>query len=462
MKTLDECVEALRQEIIESVQALVRIKSVQGKALPGMPFGENVSKALSAALEIARKQGFNTVDMEGYLGFAEYGTGEEYVAVLGHVDVVPEGSGWSYEPYGAQIDNGRIYGRGTIDDKGPIMAALFALKAIKNANLSLSKKVRIIFGTNEETGSRDMDYYNDKQHPPIAGFTPDGCFPVIFAEKGGLKFSISKSLNKQLGPIKILSINAGERINIVPNICEAELSADNPEQIEQLCSEFARKNNAEISTMRGDGKIIVKAYGLSAHASKPHLGKNAAMLMLAFLGELDLCSDIKDYLQKVNRYIGFDTTGKGLDIAFEDEVSGALTLNVGLLRMNENKISLTCDVRYPVTVDKEKILGSLNNAVNKLELSLDEVMIGNALYYRQNDKLVNTLLESFNTYTGLKAEPLAIGGGTYAKHMANIVAFGPQFPDEPDMCHQADEYIDIDKLILSTKIYAKAIYELAK
>lgn len=180
---LNERIEELREEIIKSTQDLVKIKSVEEEAKEGKPFGEGVAKTLDRALEISSELGFKTVNMDGYVGYAEYGEGEDYVAVLAHLDVVPEGDGWIHPPYGAEIHDGKMYGRGTMDDKGPIMSALYGLKAIKDLKLPLSKKVRIIFGTDEETGSEDIAYYLQREKAPIAGFTPDAEYPIIYAEK---------------------------------------------------------------------------------------------------------------------------------------------------------------------------------------------------------------------------------------------------------------------------------------
>ena len=180
---LDKKVEELRDEFLNSLVEILKINSVEGKKLPGMPFGEGPNEALEKALEICDDLGFTTVNLDGYVGYAEYGTGEDYVAVLGHLDVVPEGDGWIYPPYGAEIHDGKLYARGVMDDKGPIFAALYGLKAIKDLGLSLSKRVRIIFGTNEESGSHDMPYYVEREKQPVAGFTPDGMFPIINGEK---------------------------------------------------------------------------------------------------------------------------------------------------------------------------------------------------------------------------------------------------------------------------------------
>lgn len=198
MEVLYKKIDQLRDDIIKSTQEICRIRSVESDGKEGMPFGEGVNEALEYALNLSKKLGFKTQNIDGYVGYAEYGEGEDYVAVLGHLDIVPEGDGWIYPPYEAQIHDGKIYARGAVDDKGPIIAALYGLYAIKELGLKLNKKVRIIYGTNEETGCSDMQYYLKKEKSPVLGFTPDSDFPLIFAEKGITIFDIVKEFRKSL------------------------------------------------------------------------------------------------------------------------------------------------------------------------------------------------------------------------------------------------------------------------
>ncbi|MDF2501225.1 MAG: diguanylate cyclase [Anaerosporomusa subterranea] len=460
---LEKAVELQRDALIKSTQEILAIRSVENNAVNGSPFGEDVGLALDRALQIANRLGFRTVNLNGYVGYAEYGSGEDYVAVLGHLDVVPEGSGWTYLPYGGEIHDGKLYGRGSTDDKGPTMAALFGLAAIKDLNLPLSKRVRIIFGTNEETGSKDLQYYAAREKPPVAGFTPDASFPVIYAEKGGCKFRLSKNLSAGISAVRLLTLNAGERVNIVPNRAEAVLVADEPQKLLKACAAFAARHNAKIdASLAADGSVCLVSHGKAAHASLPHQGVNAAMQLLAFLAECELPTDLLSYCQAITTAIGKETDGSSLGIAYRDDESGNLTLNAGLLRFIDNQISLTCDVRFPVTWSGEQVVERVRIAADRLGIDVESASFGKPLFFAKDHPLVATLQRVFREATGSDVEPIAIGGGTYAKHLANTVAFGPQFPDQPDLCHQADEYIALDDLVLCAKIYAYAIYELAK
>jgi succinyl-diaminopimelate desuccinylase len=323
--------------------------------------------------------------------------------------------------------------------------------------------VRIIFGTNEETGSKDMQYYAKREKPPIAGFTPDAAFPVIHAEKGSCKFVLAKQLSHQVAPVCLRTLNAGERVNIVPDYAEATVTAAEPQKLLAACADFAaRKNIALTASFGTDGALHLISRGKAAHASLPHTGVNAAMQLLAFLAECDMAADLTTYLQSIVKAVGLETDGSSLGVAYRDDDSGSLTLNAGLLRFIDGKISLTCDVRFPVTWSGEQLVQRLSLAADRFGFDLESTNFGKPLFFPKDHALIATLQQVFSESTGTAAEPIAIGGGTYAKHLPNTVAFGPQFPGQPDLCHQTDEYISLDDLVLCAKIYARAIYELAK
>jgi succinyl-diaminopimelate desuccinylase len=461
---INKKIDELKEGIIRSSQELVKIKSIEEESKEGMPYGEGVAKALAKALEISEELGFKTVNMDGYVGYAEYGDGEDYVAVLGHLDVVPEGNGWIYPPYGAEIHGGKMYGRGTMDDKAPLVAALYGLKAIKDLNLPLSKKVRILFGTNEETGSKEMPYYMKKEKAPVSGFTPDGQYPIIYAEKGITIFDAFKTLDaKGTGDVVIKSMAGGQRANMVPDYCEALVSAKNPEALVKAAAEFKNKTAHDVKAEVKDGMVVIKSTGIGAHGSLPHLGKNAIMQMFKFLGELPMGKcDIADYINFFNKYVGLETDGKSIGIGLEDKESGKLSFNVGTISMDAEKVSMALNLRYPVTLKYEDMLNPFNEKIKTAGIRVENMMHQKPLFFPADHPLIKSLQKVYTEQTGKEAELLAIGGGTYAKEMPNIVAFGPIFPGKPDLDHQANEYIEIDDLMLNAKIYSHAIYELAK
>lgn len=461
---INERVEELREEVIKSVQDLIRIKSVEEESKEGMPFGEGPAKALNAALDLSKSLGFNVVNLDNYIGYAEYGTGEEYVGVLGHLDVVPEGDGWIYPPYGAEIHDDKIFGRGTLDDKGPMVAALYGLKAVVDSGAKLSKRVRIIFGTNEETGCGEVAHYLKTNKPPVCGFTPDGQYPIINGEKGITIFEVVKDLNnKQSGDIIINKITGGNRPNMVPSYCEAEITAKDSNSLVETVNEFAKKTSYELKAEVNGDKVIVKSMGVSAHGSTPHVGKNAIMQLFALIGELNIeKSDIKDYIDFFNTYVGMETDGKKFGVGLEDKVSGKLSFNVGTIKMDENKVSMELNLRYPVTFKYEDMIKPFEERINGTGIRIENMSKSSPLYFEESHPLIKTLQKVYEDCTGQEATLLSIGGGTYAKQIPNMVAFGPIFPGKPDLDHQANECIEIEDLIANTKIYANAIYELAK
>lgn len=464
MMQINQKVDEYQEELIKSVQELVRIRSLQEEAEEGRPFGPEVAKALDKALVISQALGFKTVNMDGYIGYAEYGEGEDYVAVLGHLDIVPEGDGWLYPPYGAEIHDGKIYGRGTMDDKAPLVAALYGLKALKDLMLPLGKRVRIIFGTNEESGCGEMEHYLEREKAPVAGFTPDAEYPVIYAEKGITMFDIVKELRSHgNGEAVVTYIKGGQRANMVPDYCEAGVSVQDKAEIVQAAEKFVGHTGYDVKAEIQDELVVIKSRGVSAHGSLPQLGKNAIMQMFKFLGSLPLGqSDLAEFINFFNIHAGFETDGKSFGLGLEDKESGKLSFNVGTIAMQEDKVRMALNLRYPVTFKYEDMMEPFQEKLQGTGIRVENMMHQKPLYFPADHPLIKSLQKVYSEQTGEEANLLAIGGGTYAKEMPNIVAFGPILPGEPDLDHQANEYIGIEHLLLNAKIYAHAIYELAR
>lgn len=461
---INKIIEELKDDLIDSTAELVKIKSIEGEAKEGKPYGEGVANALEKALEVSEKLGFKTVNVDGYVGYAEYGEGDEYVGVLGHLDLVPEGDGWKYPPYAAEIHDGKMYGRGTTDDKGPIMAALYGLKAIKEAKLPLSKRVRILFGTNEETGSNEIEHYLAKEKPPVLGFTPDAEYPIIYAEKGITIFDVVKKLEiKNDKAIKLKYIKGGQASNMVPDYCEAGIECPDTDMIIRSVEYCSNRNGIELTAEEKGGLVVVKSFGLSAHGSTPEIGKNAIMQMFKFLAELPLghCDELQ-FIRFFNNNVGNETDGKSFGVDLEDEPSGKLSFNVGTISMENNEIKMALNLRYPVTYKAEDLMEKFNKKIEGTGIKVENFQDQKPLYFDDKHPLIKSLQKVYKEQTGKEPELLAIGGGTYAKEMPNIVAFGPLFPGEPDVIHKKDEYIELENLVLNAKIYGHAIYELAK
>ncbi len=446
---------AHEDEIVQSLAVLIRIPSVEGEASEKAPYGEESARCLREMLGLCTRLGFQTCDMDNRVGWCEYGEGEEMVAVLGHLDVVPAGEGWQEaEPFSGTVKNGRIYGRGAMDDKGPVVAAVYALAALKDAGFVPSKRVRILFGTNEETGCGDMEWYRSHGGEiPVMGFTPDAEYPVINGEKGIINFSCKRGFH-QAGEYRLLKFEGGIASNVSPDYACAEFSCP---------SDAAGMIDApQVTVTPTKDGIRVEAFGVAAHGSTPELGENAIGRLARALTALPLEGDLADCIAYIAERIGMETRGESIGLAMRDELSGELTVNLGVAKGDEDGITLTFSIRYPVTKKYDEVYSRLSRALSLGGFEKTDLLHMPAIYMPPESTLVKTLCRVYEEHTGEKAVPKCIGGGTYAKEMPNTVAFGPVFPGDEVREHKPDEFIEIKRLMQNAEMYASAIYELAK
>lgn len=459
MEKLIENIEKNKDEIIENTREILKIKSVEDKSQANMPFGKGVNDSLEYVLKLCEKLGFKTCNLDNYLGYAEYGEGEQMMGILVHLDVVPEGNNWSYPPYGAEIDNGKIYARGAIDDKGPAMASIYALKMVKDLGIKLNKRVRIIFGTNEETDWKCMDYYKQKEEIPDFGFTPDAEFPVINGEKGIVHYRLSKEV-KNDSKIYIMELNGGQRVNMVPDRAEIELYFDDMfmNYIQEMKEEI---KGTDYEYKRNGIKFRIISKGISSHGSTPQFGINAITKLFGMIDKIiDRDCELKKLVSEITQTIGMDYTGKGLDCNFSDEESGDLTLNLGKVSYDKGIVDFDIDIRYPISVDKEEIKKNIESKLPGYKVV--ELDSKRPIYISPNDDFVKTLLEVYREATNdLESEPMVIGGGTYARAFDNMVAFGAIYPGQEILAHEKDEFIEVDHLLKLVEIYSRAIIKLA-
>lgn len=454
---LKEAVRSYEDALLKSLQESIRIPSVEGESTEQYPSGEAVQQCLEHALKTAEDLGFAVTDLDHYVGWCEYGEGEEMVAVLGHLDVVPAGEGWTVDPFGGEIRDGKIWGRGTMDDKGPTIAALYALAALRDTGLPLKRRIRILMGTSEETSPRDMKYYHSHSGEiPVMGFTPDGEYPVINGEKGLITVAFSRKY-AQDQDVKILEIHGGSAPNVVPASAWAKIQCT-PEIAE--C--YAGQSNDQIRYTPQEGGMLIEATGVSAHGATPELGTNAIGLLVHALSKLPLSADTLEWISFLDEKIGLDTYGTELGIALEDEISGKLSFNFGTMRADDSQVTIQVNYRYPVTKKYEDCAPILDAKMSEAGFIKGDERHKESLYVPEDSKLVQTLMNVYREQTGSDASPKSIGGGTYAKAIPNIVAFGPIFPGDEVREHKPDEFMEIDKLMKNAQIIAEAMYQLAK
>ena len=450
-RKIHELIDNCREDYIRMLQSWIRIPSVKGEAAPGAPFGKDVRSMLDRAAEDAREMGFAVRGFDGYACDVTLGDADEKIAVLGHLDVVPVGDGWTKPPFEGLIENGRIYGRGTNDDKGPALASLFAMKAIRDAGIPLKKGIRLILGCDEESGWEDMEYYGAHERIPDVGFSPDAAFPLINTEKGMVVLAL-RAPAAETG-LRILEMSAGDRVNVIPGECRA--LAEGGAELAEKARAYAEKTGLPYTAEVTDRGVLLTATGIPGHSAYPEGKRNAIGMMLLLLRELGAEGPAATLAEAV----GLEHDGKSLGCACRDEVSGELTCNMGILRLEKGEWYGTLDLRCPVAADQEKLIRAAAEHLPGFTVETDTQKPPH--HVPADSTLVKSLLAAYGEETGLEGEPMSTGGGTYAKVLKQGVAFGALFPDEEDLAHQADEYEEIDRLMLAMKIYANALIRLA-
>lgn len=413
------------------------------------PFGEENKHALKFILEYAEKDGFSTKNDKNYAGHIEFGKGKEILGILAHLDVVPvDGQNWKTNPFVLNIQDDKLYGRGTMDDKGPLVCSYLAMKLLKDQGFTPNKKVRLIMGCDEESGSRCLTHYFKKHELPNLGFSPDADFPLIYGEKAHMTYNFEGNLDDTE---IITEFDCGKRYNVVPATAMMKLKKD----LKKEYLAYLEKNHYQ-------GKVendTYYAYGLSSHAMVPQNGLNASFILFSFLNEV-APSTLSNFFVK---YLTFDPFGKKLGYDIYDEQMKELTSNVGLVQIHDQKVFIGIDCRVPRPSHEEIMRKQITKAAESANLIVNVLGFGGFHYVDPNSVLVTTLMKVYKEVTGdSEAEPITIGGGTYAKFIDHAVAYGPLMPGREDVCHIADEYMRLDDFKNAILIYAKAIYELTK
>ncbi|MEC0179099.1 dipeptidase PepV [Paenibacillus favisporus] len=469
-----EMAEEREEALIEDLSGLLRIDSVYDPDTsgPGQPMGQGVAEALQYMLDLCAAEGFRVRNLDGYVGYAEFGpeSAENYVAVLSHLDVVPASGKWTTPPFEPSVRGGKIFARGAEDDKGPAMAAFYGLKIVKDMGLPLKHRIRLIFGTDEERTGKCMQKYNELEPAPICGFTPDADFPIVRAEKGQINtrllFKPIEESDSSGYEYRLRLFTAGEVANSVPEGARAEVAGDAgslsamQKAYEDYCASEGQKGSFEIDA---DGQTAsLSLTGKTAHGMEPQLGINAGLKLIHFLKEFSFPSGAEHYLHTVDALMYGDIYGRAFGIAMEDQITGPLTVNTGLLKYDpEGESYFHINLRYPVCGNQADILENIGVRASACGLEIEPPSLKHPHCVPDDHPMIEALQRVYEAETGQPAELLSTGGGTYAAYIANGVAFGPVFPGMANSAHQRNEHIDIDALIRSTAIYARAMHELA-
>ncbi len=455
--------------IISDIREIVAVPSVRGEAVPGAPFGPGPKAAMEKFVEIGARLGFRAWAFEDQVGIAEFGDESlpEMIAILAHVDVVPTDEGWSCDPWQGKIEDGMVYGRGVADDKGEAISVLHALKALSDEGVRLGRRVRVIVGTNEESGCKAIArYVAAGQEIPVAGFTTDSQFPLIYAEKGIITVTCSAPFAAgSNAEFQIMSIDSGVAANAVPSRAVAVLKVAPRAQkrLDRAVEDFAAPRDTKLDCEKtGDDEYKLTMEGLSYHGARPQYGANAAANLVKFMRLLDVGGEQGAFLDKIDTLVGDQTRGENLGALLYDDVAGYTSLCWGTLKTEGEKITCMLNYRYPVTYSLKPVSEKFCKALTDAGFEITAYRGTEALYMPEDCDLVKKLMKVYQDETGdMESRPLCIGGGTYAKVMPNILAFGSTFPGEDTHIHEVDERWSIENIMKHTHIMAAAIAALA-
>lgn len=446
-------------EFVEALTPLIAINSVTGEAAPGMPFGPGPAAALDAALALARKWGMQTAEDEGYVGLADLNDKEDLLHILAHLDIVAAGDHWDTDPFTLVRDGDLIYGRGTDDDKGPAVSALLAMRCVKELGIPLKGNVKLILGTDEESGSGDLAHYYGAHPFAPYSVTPDSSFPVTNIEKATYAPAFSQRWEPQpAAENQLISLRGGIRVNVAPGDCTAALRGMSKADVEAAMVEVCQKTGVRFEAREEGGILTIQATGVQAHASRPQDGQNAITAMLELLAKLPLAQDTAAAaVGHLNRFFPYgDNHGEALGIAAEDAISGKTTVTLSILELGETGFSARFDSRDALCATKESTQGVTESTFGALGWNCTG-SFGPGHHVDENSDFIRVLLDTYEEFSGRKGYCEAIGGGTYVHHIPGGVAYGAGEHDFDSRLHGPNERARISQLLLTAEIYAAVI-----
>ena len=450
-----------KEDLLKDLFELLSVRSILGTDITEeTPFGSGPREALDLILSFGKRDGYKTKLVENKAGHIEVGQGEELFGILGHVDVVPVvEADWTSHPFKPEIRDGKIFARGSLDDKGPTMAAYYAVKLLDKLGVKWNKRVRVIIGSDEETGFRCVEAYFKHEEQPASGFTPDAMFPLVYAEKARATFDHKLKFLVEDGNYnyKLVKFNGGQVLNMVIASAKAELVGEVSDIKEKFENFLAKEKLEGEVTVEDTIKLTLK--GKAAHGSTPQFGINGATKLAEFLSTLGLDNNGKNFIDYIVEKLANDPFGEKLGIDYSDDEMGEATYNYGILDYDlEKKVGIvSTDCRHPKKFDLVDRL----NGIKVDNIDIEVTSTKEAHYVPKDDELVTTLMDVYRKHTGdTKNDAFVLGGGTYARCLKKGVAFGLLFPGKEDTMHQANEYLEVEDLLLATAIYAEGIYKL--
>jgi len=461
-QNIENWFNAHSEDMMGDLGRLVGINSIKGAAEEGAPYGAESREALSLAKSMLETRGFAVSDFEDIMITADLGPSPPLMGILAHLDIVAAGDGWETDPFEMVVKEGKIFGRGVIDDKGPAVAAMYAMYCARELCPELKSGVRLILGSGEETGLEDITQYLSKNEPPPHVFSPDSHYPMINIEKGRFAQFFSASWEKEPSLPRVVAITGGKTMNVVPNRTEAVIEGMLISEAEAFCREYSEKTGASISVAADGDKLAVIAEGAATHASTPHLGVNSQTALLEMLAAMPFAEGAGfGYIRALNRLIPHgDWNGKALGIAMSDEISGELTVNFGVLNYTDTGFSGNFDSRTPICADDKDLAGLTQAAFLRESIEVTESTVSKSHHTPEESPFVQTLLRIYEEYTGNIGKCETGGGSTYVHDIPGGVAFGCAFPGVDYYAHGANEFIEVEQLIVSARMFAQAIIDM--
>jgi len=450
------------EEMLADLKRLIGINSVKGPFETGAPYGAGARSALTAARFMLEERGFAVEEFEDIIITADMGPHPPLMGILAHLDTVDPGEGWDTDPFQSVIKDGRVYGRGALDNKGPAVAAMYAMYCVRDLCPDQINGFRLILGSGEELGCGDIALYLGKNTPPPHVFTPDSSYPVVNIEKGRITPFFGASWEEDFALPRVISITGGKTTNVVPHSAEAVIDGFSIGDAEAWCREYSAKTGAALSARVAGGQIAITAEGASAHAATPENGCNAQTALIGMIAAMPFANSAGfAYIRALNRLFPHgDLQGRALGIAMSDEKTGALTVNFGVLRYSTIDLAGNFDSRTPSCADGIDLLGMTRSALEREGLKLTNNTISKCHHTSEDSPFVQALLGIYEEYTGNAGECLAVGGQTYVHEITGGVAFGCELPGIDNKIHGANEFIGIDQLMLSAKMFTRAILDM--
>jgi len=454
---IDKFIEKNRDKIVDDICDLVKIKSVSEDGTDTPPYGQGCKQVLDQALKMSSEMGFEIDNCDYYCGSASLKHHDKgpYIGFWGHLDVVPEGEGWNYPPYSPTMYDGYLIGRGVSDNKGPCICALYTLLFFKEYNYDLKYNFKVIFGTNEERGMHDVEYYIQNRKLPVFSIISDSVFPICYAEKGIFRGEIEIPFHNE----DIIEMSGGTVENAVASCAQVRVKKTNFMYHAEACPEILIEDLEDT--------LIIHATGIASHAAHPEGSKNAIHILASYLAKALHGDQTKKIFSFISDLTGA-YNGEGLGVEYRDQVSGELTFVVGLMRYKDNTINISIDIRYPITTNVEEMVQKIEKYCHKVDAKLVKTTDSKPCYVDPSNERVVVLNNLYNQFMGTDIPPYYEGGGSYARKIPNSLAFGPILHEgkpKPNSlvnggAHKNDESLCIEELLLALKIYIVTVLEL--